>query len=240
MAPFTSPAWRRSTPDAPDDDEGDLMANRGGFSLHCVAIRVTALTSTGAVPVGQPMYVTDNLVKIDFNPEVETGPEVSDRNAAGNIAAAFRLQDIVKRLTTTLEILSNDPELEAILTGGVTYTSGGSGTSAVQGYQYPALYQVASPNGVSVEAWTHNVVNGVIDTVFPYQRWVFPRMYMRKGNRTIDINRLVSPFEGWANENGQWGTGPAGDYQFDSSKVAQWCYATTYPTPTLGTQAATV
>lgn len=214
------------------------MANQNGGSLHCVAIRVTALKSDGS-HAGQPMYVTDNLVKIDFNPDVEAGQEVNDKNAAGIVYVAYKLQDIIKRLTTTLEIVANDPELEAILTGGTVYTSGGSGTAYVQGYQYGSLLQFNAPYGVSVEAWTHNIVAGVINATQPYQRWVFPRMYLRKGNRTIDINRLASPFEGFAVENPNWGAGPAGDWPYDSSKVVQWAYSTTYPTPAIGTQTAT-
>lgn len=215
------------------------MANRNGASLHCVAIRATALLADGSVPVGQPMYVTDNLVKIDFNAEVETGPEVADRNAAGDIYVAYKLQDIVKRLTVVVEPVNNDPELEALLTGGTTYTSGGSGTSAVQGYQYPAMFVPSSPHGVSVEAWTHNIVGGKIDATYPFQHWVLPRLFLRKANRTIDINRMVSVFEGFGIENTQWGTGPVGDWPYDSTKVAQWAYALTAPVAAIGTQLST-
>jgi len=214
------------------------MANQNGGSLHCVAIRVCALTSTGA-HAGMPMYSTDNLMKIDFNPDIEAGQEVADKNAAGNVYVSYRLQDIIKRYTTTVETVTNDPELEAILTGGTTYTSGGSGTANVMGYQYGALNQYTAPYGVSVEAWTHNIVAGVISPTQPYQRWVFPRMFLVKGNRTIDINRLPSPFNGFATENPNWGTGPTGDWPWDSSKAVQWAYSTTLPTIQVGAQVAT-
>jgi hypothetical protein len=214
------------------------MANQNGGSLHCVAIRVTALKSDGS-HANQPMYVTDNLVKIDFNPELEAGQEVADKNAAGIVYVSYRLQDVIKRYTVNLETVTNDPELEVILTGGTTYTSGGSGSVNVKGYQYGALGQFTSPYGVSVEAWTHNIVAGVINPTQPYQRWVLPRLYLVKGNRTIDINRLASPFSGFATENPNWGAGPAGDFPFDSTKAVQWMYDTAYPTPQIGTQTTT-
>jgi hypothetical protein len=218
------------------------MSNRNGASLHCVAIRVAALSSTGGHAAGNNMYVSDNLVKIDFNPDMDSGPEVADRNAAGNIYVTYKIQDVMKRLNITLETVTDDPELEAILTGGTIYTSGGSGSSATQGYQYPALFVPSNPNGVSIEAWTHNIVGGIVDTVYPYQRWLFPRVYLRKDNRTIDINRMVNTYTGFSVTNPNWGTGVmAGTdpWNYDSTQVAQWCYATVAPTPAVGMQLTT-
>jgi hypothetical protein len=211
------------------------MTNRGGASLHVQVMRVCALNADGSHSANNVLYVTDNLVKIDFNPDIEAGMEVSDRNAAGNVAVAFKTQDIPKRLTMNVEIIAPDPELEVLLTGGSTYVTGATN---VMGMQYPAMNFVGSPNGVSIEAWTHSVVNGNIDSAVnqPYMRWVFPKMYLRKGNRTMDINRMASAFEGFALENPLWGTGPQADWPLDSSKVVQWMYTSTAPTPAIGAQ----
>jgi hypothetical protein len=94
---------------------------------------------------------------------------------------------------------------------------------------------------VSIEAWTHAIVNGNIDysSGQPFMRWVFPRIKLRKDNRTMDINRMASPFTGWAVENPLWGTGPMGDWTWDSSKVVQWAYTSVIPTSAVGGQLST-
>lgn len=213
--------------------------NQGGASLHGVAMRVVGLTSTGSHS-GQLLYVTNNLMKLDFNPELDTGVEVADKAADGSVYVSYKLQDIVKRYTTTLEIVSNDPQLEAILTGGTVLVSGGSGTANVQGYAYPALNLVSAPNGIGLEVWTHNIVAGQIDPIQPYQRWVFPRVKLHKGNRTIDMNRLASPFDGFLEENSNYLTGPTGDIVIPTNRAVQWFYDTAFPAPALGTTIAGV
>ena len=209
-----------------------MAGNDGAASLHCVAMRVIALNASGGITVGtSPVYVTNNLTRIDFNPDIETGPEISDRNASGNLAVTFRLPDLIKRLTGTVEIVTPDPELEVILTGGNTLVSG----TNVVGMQYPALNTDALPNGVSVEAWTRAVVNGRQPTDFPYMRWVFPMGKFRKSNRSIDINRMGSTFEGFWYENPNWGSGSSiQPFAYDTSRVVQWARDTTYPAPVLG------
>lgn len=213
------------------------MANRGGASLHVVAMRVTALNVDGSHSANNQMYVTDNLVKIDINPDMEAGTEVSDKNAAGNVAVTYRQQDVQKRLTVSVELVAPDPELEVMLSGGNTLVSGVN----VVGMQYPQMNQVAQVNGVSIEAWTHSIVSGNIDNAGgqPYMRWVLPRVYLHKTNRTLDINRMASAFDGFAAENALWGTGPMADWPYDSSRILQWAFATTFPTPQLGAQKST-
>jgi hypothetical protein len=194
-------------------------------------MRVSQLDGTGKPLAGLQQYVSNALVRIDFNPDVEAGPEVSDRNASGALAVTWRIMDVIKRLTMTVELITPDPELEVILTGGTTYVSA---TNNVEGAQYPPIMVESVPNGVGIEAWTRAVVNGAQPTDYPWMRWVFPKVKLRKGNRTLDINRLASPFEGFGFENAQFGTGPGKDIPYDASRVAQWFRDTTYPTPALG------
>lgn len=212
------------------------MTNKGAASLHGLAIRVTQLNADGSHAVNSAMYVTDNLVKLDFNPDIEAGTEVSDKNAAGAVAVTFRLPDVIKRLTMSLEIVYPDPELEVLLSGGTTYTTGGTN---IMGMQYPALNvfnTLAQVNGVSLEVWTHAILNGAIDPTQPYFHWVFPRCFFRRDNRTIDINRMATVFTGYAIENTLWGSGPQSDWPWDSTKVTQWAFKTSVPASALGAQ----
>src|SRR5262245_56227671 len=128
-----------------------------GGSLQCVAIRVTALDASGAPKAGNDMYVTDNLVKIDFNPEMETGQEISNKNAAGNLCVVWRSPDLMKRLTLSLDVCVPDPELEVLLTGGDLFTTGTDPNVEIKGFAYPPLMEDPTPYGVSIEAWTRYV-----------------------------------------------------------------------------------
>ncbi|HEY3630411.1 MAG TPA: hypothetical protein VGL21_05900, partial [Jatrophihabitantaceae bacterium] len=76
-------------------------------------------------------YVSDKLMKMDFNPDVEAGPEISDRGASGGMIRIFKLPDLIKRYTISIQIGTSDPELEWILTGGTILTSSATALSAM-------------------------------------------------------------------------------------------------------------
>lgn len=344
------------------------MTNYAGMSLHCVAFRVAGLALDGSTPSGNAMYVSDKLMKLDFNPDIEAALEVSNRGASGNLIQIYRLPDLMKRLLVTIQIGALDPDLEQILTGGTVLTSptgitalgvmgtvskatattggllipqtygykvsalsqfgegapsaeatqvvpAGTNTNTVtltwtavtagtnnpvygyriygrtaggpwlrladiaatgsptftdlgtltpqagfapqatdtslaspQGYQYPSVGVDPMPNGVSIELWARNIAEpgtpgypaGQQIGAAPYIRWVLTRVYLRKSNRTIDVNPADSTFEGYAVENSNWGNGPNNDFLYDSSKVAQYSYETSIPTPAIGRVAVPV
>jgi len=210
------------------------MANKAGASLQCAAVRVTALDFDGSPSPGNNMYTSDQLTKIDFNPDMEAGQEVSNRGASGNLCVVYRTPDLLKRLTIELELCVPDPELEVLLSGGdVLYKV--SAPTDVQGWAYPRLMTDPTPNGVSVEAWTRYIVDGAQDPQQPYLHWVFPRMYLRKGNRTIDVNAMANVYDGYAIENPSWGDGPANDWPYASDKVVQAAFASGLPVIQTGT-----
>jgi len=211
------------------------MANMAGASLQCVAIRVTELDFTGEPAPGNPMYVSDQLVKIDFNPDMEAGQEISNRGASGNLCVVYRTPDLMKRLTISLELCVPDPELEVLLSGGKVFYDEDN-PEDVAGFEYPPLMVDATPNGVSVEAWTRYIVEGSQPAGQPYMRWVFPRMYLRKGNRTIDVNSMATTFEGYAIENPSWGDGPVDDWPFESDAVVAAMFDDNIPPVQVGIQ----
>jgi hypothetical protein len=212
-----------------------MMANDGGASLQCVAVRVTALTSDGTPAPGNDMYVSDQLVKIDFNPDMEAGLEISNRGASGNLCVVYRTPDLMKRLTIEVELCIPDPELEVLLSGGKVFFDSVDATDVV-GFQYPKLMKDPTPDGISVEAWTRYVVDGYQPSAQPYLWWTFPRMYLRKGNRTIDVNAMANVYDGYAIENPSWDGGPLGDWEQDSDAVVQAVFTDTVPAASLGIQ----
>ncbi len=207
------------------------MSNLCGASLQCVAVRLTALDETGAPAPGNAMYVTDNLVKIDFNPEMETGQEISNKNAAGNLCVVYRTPDLMKRLTLSVEFCVPDPELEVLATGGDLFTDP---QEEIQGWSYPPLMTDPTPNGCSIEAWTRYVIDGDQPASQPYIWWTFPKAKLRKGNRTIDINAMANVYEGYAIENPNWADGPLHDWDWDSVRVVQAAFTDTVPTTECG------
>jgi hypothetical protein len=214
-----------------------MAGNDGAASIHCVAMRASQLDTTGVPAVGLKKYVSAALTRIDFNPDIEAGPEINDRNAAGTLVVTWRIMDVIKRLVMTVELVTPDPELEVILSGGVVFT--GTGTPApVIGMQYPPINVEAVPNGVGIEAWSRAVVNGHQPVDQPWIRWIFPKVRLRKSNRTLDVNRMASVFEGFGDENAQFGDGPDHDIDVDTTRVCQWVRDTGFPTPALG--AATI
>jgi hypothetical protein len=215
-----------------------MAGNDGAASIHCVAMRVAQLDASGAPTAGLKQYVSDSLTRIDFNADIEAGPEISDRNAAGVLVVTWKIMDVIKRLVMTVELVTPDPELEVILSGGVVYTGTGS-PAPVIGMQYPPVNVEAVPNGVGIEAWTRAVVNGHQPVDLPWMRWIFPKVRLRKSNRTADVNRMATVLEGFGDENAQFGAGPAGDITHDVSRVTQWYRDTAFPTPVLGAQTIT-
>src|SRR5262245_4214851 len=212
------------------------MANLCGASLQCVAIRVTELDASGAPLSGGVMYVTDNLVKIDFNPEMESGQEISQKNAAGNLCIVFRTPDLMKRLALSVEVCVPDPELEVLMTGGDLFKSGVAPNEEIMGFAYPKLMEDPNPNGVSIEAWTRYVVDGYQPADQPYIRWVFPKCSLTKGNRTIDENAMANVYDGFAGENPSWDDGPTDDWTWPSDRVVQAAFTDTVPTVQCGGQ----
>jgi hypothetical protein len=147
----------------------------------------------------------------------------------------YRTPDLLKRLTIELELCVPDPELEVLLSGGNVFYSE-TDPQEVVGFQYPRLMIDPTPNGVSVEAWTRYVVDGGQPAGQPYMRWVFPRMYLRKGNRTIDVNSMSTIFDGFAVENPGWDAGPIGDWPYESDAVVMAMFDDNIPPVQIGTQ----
>lgn len=332
------------------------MANYQSMPIFGVACRVTRLAADGTTPADSGTnncYVSDKLMKIDFNPEWDEGPEVANRGASGRLIQVFKLKDQLKRLAMTVQLGTFDLELEAMLTGGAvllsnatplasmgtvtpsTATTGGTlpadtygykvaaltqygqnvasaeatqattGTTstvtltwaqiagasyyriygrteggpwgllatipqassptwtdtgtltpsatvlaptvntsgvAPYGYAYPAVGQDPDVNGLSLEVWSQNIAQpgtpgyapGQPVAVAPYIRWVFPKIFLNKGDRTVDTNPMDGTFSGWAEENASWGNGPFNDWLLPSNRLVQAAYDTAVPAAQVG------
>jgi hypothetical protein len=160
------------------------MSNWQSMPLQCAAFRVTRLAADGTTPadVGAgSSYATNTLMKMEINPDVEAGPEISNRGAAGNMLQIYKQPDLIKRYTVSIQFGTWDPELEWLITGGTILTStatpltamgtlssstaatGGVLTAGTFGYKVSALSQYGE-TAASAEK-TQVIASGSTNTV---------------------------------------------------------------------------
>lgn len=191
------------------------MANDCAASLFVCMMRVARLLTDGTPDQGADnLYVSDALIKLAWEPDVEEGNELTQKNGCGDIAASHKHDDQVKAYNMTLDLVSPDPELHELLIGGTVLDNG-------NGYQAPALGR-SSAASVSIEAWSKAIIGGDVADNLPWFRWVFPRSRWRPGGKNLEEAFMGVPFVGRATENDNWGNGPANDWDADSTKAFQW------------------
>ncbi len=158
--------------------------NYQSMSLHCVAFRVVRLAFDGTTPADTGVgsaYVSDKLMKIEINPDVEAGIDISNRGASSSLIQVYKTPDLIKRYTMSIQVGTLDPELEWILTGGSVLTSsatplatvgtassstastGGTLTAGTYGYKVTALSQYGETAGNAEK--TQVIASGSTNTV---------------------------------------------------------------------------
>lgn len=135
----------------------------------------------------------------------------------------------------------NVPQIAATptgLTGGtVTIATSTPGASAETiGYAAPEVGTDPVPNGVSIEAWSRQVIG---NEPVGYWHWVIPRAYMRTNDAIAlsGTDPTLADLAGFGLENSSWGDGPVGDWAFTSDRVLQYAQVSALPVFTPGLQA---
>jgi hypothetical protein len=191
------------------------------------SLTVTALTKP--IPIGSTFQITGdtNTPKIVFTATATVGvgavtvPVSASQTVTTTIAAGALIPVFVDSGSATP--FGDLPTLDMT-----------AGPGLGVGYQAPPNLSVANPNGVSVELYSKRWKNGVQATDYPYIRTVLPcvrNMHVMPRDWT-DAN-LQNVFEGQAFPNPNWGSGPFGDWQFDSTEWIQRavCGAQILPVP---------
>jgi len=129
-------------------------------SVQGAAIRVTRLSSSGSLLTGSlDSYTTSAFIRMSFTPEYEDGEEITEKAADGTVCVSYKAPDRLKRVTMELAICEPDPELTALLAGGVLLTRDistatpiaiAAGTSSVTISGSTATVTVASTAGIAV------------------------------------------------------------------------------------------
>lgn len=191
-------------------------------------LAVTALTQP--IPAGYTFTISGdtNSPKIVFTTTAEAGigatslSVTASQSVTTTIAAAAIVPVFVDNGTITPS-------------GSIPQTDLSAGPGIGVGYQAPALGAVANPNGVSLEFFQRRFVNGAQATDYPYWRYVIP---MAKNfhiqPRDITNANMATVMEGQAFQNVNWGSGPFGDWQWDSTKWYQRTVCGPQVVPTAG------
>ena len=101
-------------------------------SVQGAAIRVTRLGPDGSLMNNDlDSYTTSAFMRMSFTPEYEDGEEITEKAADGTVCVSYKAPDRLKRVTMELAICEPDPELTALLAGGVLLTKNLSSSTAV-------------------------------------------------------------------------------------------------------------
>lgn len=204
------------------------MAQDYAASVQGVSLRVTRLNpdQTLAVAAGD-IYTTSAFLRVSFTSEYEEGDEITEKAADGTVCVSFKAPDTLKRVNMELAICEPDPELTALLSGGVLLTKEVDGTNSRSvGWASAQVGEDPSPYGVAVEVWSSAVQNGKRATSLPYYHWVFPYVKVRQsGDRVIENGLLANTFEGFGLGNIAFGDGPDGRWEWPAVTDRPYMYA---------------
>lgn len=207
-------------------------------SIQGVSIRVTRLDAAGNL-MGNPgdSYTTSAFMRVSFTPEYEEGDEITEKGANGVICVTYKAPDTLKRITMELAICEPDPELSALISGGLLLRKN-LGTAANPdnksiGWAAPGVGDDPAGNGVCLEVWSHAIKDGKKAGVLPYFHWVFPFVKMRQsGDRVIENGLMANTFEGYGLGNIAFQSGPDGRWEFPVAAERPYAYARTDWAPT--------
>ena len=214
------------------------MANPCGVSFGACLLRVTRLDSNGNVIAGNNSYVSDKLVQVTVNPNVETGNNFPVRNGCGCKIASRKFPDTFNFFDLSLQDAAFEPQLIAFMLGADTITNG----SDVTGFAFPSALACDEANPlVAFEFWAENVVGSGLDPVYPYFHWVFPASTWTFGDNTFEEGPSQPTLNGASQTNGNWGDGPYGDGPPDGQDISEGgVWATDDDLPTAACAAAAV
>lgn len=226
----------------PDPNVLEFAIGGDVISTGAAVAEVQTITITG-VPTGGTFTLSldgETTDPIDFdatNAEVDTALEALSNIGTGGVVVTGSAGGPYTATFSTE--LGNVPQMTASgagLTGGtapdvnvVTATPGNNLTDV--GYAAPEVGIEAMPNGVSLEFWTQAIEGGAFAAQLPFFHWVLPRAKLTPSDAwTLNgENPLLPGFQGWSEQNQNWGTGPAEDWPYISSRVWQFARVASMP-----------
>jgi len=200
-------------------------------SIQGVSIRVTRLDAAGNLQTGPgDSYTTSAFMRLSFTPEYEEGDEITEKGANGAVCVTFKSPDTLKRITMELAICEPDPELSALLSGGLLLRKNvgtfASANNLSVGWASPGVGDDPAGFGVAIEAWSWAVKDGKRASARPYFHWVFPFVKLRQsGDRVIENGVLANTFQGYGLGNANFASGIDGRWEFPTATERPYAYA---------------
>ena len=200
-------------------------------SIQGVSIRVTRLDAAGNLQTGPgDSYTTSAFMRLSFTPEYEEGDEITEKGANGAVCVTFKSPDTLKRITMELAICEPDPELSALLSGGLLLRKNvgtfASANNLSIGWASPGVGDDPAGNGVAIEAWSWAVKDGKRASTRPYFHWVFPFVKLRQsGDRVIENGVLANTFQGYGLGNASFSSGIDGRWEFPTASERPYSYS---------------
>lgn len=215
------------------------MANICPTSLHICRIRLTRLTSTGAVAAAPNNHVVSaNPMQMTMEPEIQEGTSSILIGGCDCPIVTYRGKDKLLRWNLTLQMGTLEPAMVEILTGGALLSNG---SAEPIGGNWPlqlTCTSTAQPD-VAIEAWSENYIGDRPNATYPYIRWVFPSSSWQWDTATLENDFQTPQFKGFTRTNTLW-TNPYVDLPtgVTSSGGAigsgTWFFDSTIPTPVCG------
>lgn len=182
---------------------------RGVVDL-CV-IRVTRLTSTGAIDFGtDALYVSDAPISIAISDTVTRNEGGSLKNGCGTKCVVKNPQpEPVSEQTLDLQLCKWDSELEELLTGYTLLTSGGN----TIGLAYPDPTS-ALAYGAILEGWSKSYDGDAQDSTASraWRHHAWPKVVGTFGNRTLAENPNATGLSLTATSNAAANLGPLANW----------------------------
>lgn len=222
---------------------GGTLIERAATS-EVQTVTITGTPTAGTFALGFDGQVTGPIDFDATNAEVDTALEALSNLGVGDVTVTGGPGPGTPFVVTFSSALGNVPVMTLAdndLTGGtaptVTITTGTPGSSLTAiGYRAPEVGGDPLPNGVSIELWSRAVNDGAFADDLPYIHWVLARAFVRPSdNLNMSGTEAMTPtFEGYTNQNQNWGDGPEGDWPYGSDRVWQYARVATVPDFTRG------
>lgn len=207
-------------------------------------ITITGVPTGGTFRLGFDGETTGTIAFDAVNTAVDTALEALPNLGVGDVTVTGGPGPGTPFVVTFNSALGDVPVMTLVtnsLTGGtaptVTITTGTTGSNLTAiGYRAPEVGGDPLPNGVSVELWSRALTDGAFASDLPYIHWVLPRTFLRPSD-TLSLSgeeAMTPTFEGWGNQNQNWGDGPEGDWPYGSDRVWQYSRVATAPDFTRG------
>jgi hypothetical protein len=201
---------------------------------------VTRLNADGSPAAGpNNAYVSDEIVTVGRNPNLETGQESNLINGCGCIVATRKDPDRLKRYDFVINQSALEPALQEMMLGATIILDESSEPVPIGVWHPNQIGCAFEPSYVAFEFWVDAWVNDAPDSTFPYIHFLSPRMNWQEGNQTYGNEFTQPTLAGFTRSNPEWGEGIWGDMPeaVPTDVPGGWWYATeVLPTAECGYQ----